>query len=447
VIALGLALLLGAAPAVTDAPLAIEHVAVVDVANGAIARDRFVVLVSDRIAAIGDATIVPRGARRLDGRGAYLVPGLVDLHVHLFNNASQRAPNDWALPMFVANGVTGVREMGARAHDMPRVRRWNDAIAAGEVVAPRVLAAGIAIRCGPRADVERQVAEIARLGAFVKVFSNTDAACWRHIAAAARARDIAVAGHVPQPATVVDAARDGLRSVEHLTGTLEACSARGDVPFAPPADADEAALAAARDAHDRALLQSFDASRCARTAARVADLGQVHVPTLVLLRGEARPADPARDPRWPLLRTDEQARWAKYLAPAYRVEPTLAALRDRTAIAVASRLHRAGVVLAAGTDAPMPNVWPGWSLHDELGLLVEAGLTPTEALRAATLAPARLLGIADETGSVAPGMRADLLLLDADPVRDVGALRNIRAVVLSSRVLDRSALQRLVSHE
>ena len=114
-----LALLLAATP-VAARPIAITHVAIVDVEAGTIVRDRSVVIERGRITAIGDAFAVPRGARRVDGRGGYLVPGLVDMHVHLFNNASKRAPNDWAFPLFVASGVIGVREMAASPADVER---------------------------------------------------------------------------------------------------------------------------------------------------------------------------------------------------------------------------------------------------------------------------------------------------------------------------------------
>jgi len=108
-------------------------------------------------------------------------------------------------------------------------------------------------------------------------------------------------------------------------------------------------------------------------------------------------------------------------------------------------MHRAGVPILAGTDVGNPFVYPGFSLHDELGLLVEAGLTPAAALRAATLDPARYLGVADSLGSVARGKRADLVLLDADPLADIANTRRIRAVVARGRYLDRAALDALLA--
>ena len=130
--------------------IAIEEVAVVDVARGEIASPRTVLIVDGRIAAIGepDTISIPSAAVRVEGRGRYLMPGLVDMHVHLFNNASRRPPNEWAFPLFVANGVTGVREMWTEPAAMAVVDRWRTKTARGELVAPRVLAAGAAVGAG-----------------------------------------------------------------------------------------------------------------------------------------------------------------------------------------------------------------------------------------------------------------------------------------------------------
>ena len=137
---------------------------------------------------------------------------------------------------------------------------------------------------------------------------------------------------------------------------------------------------------------------------------------------------PEADPRWPSLRTDEQARWQRILGAA-RQDP-LAMLRWQRSRAIVSAFHDAGATMLAGTDAPMPRVYPGYSLHDELERLVEAGLTPLEALQAATLEPARFLGIDAISGSVTVGKHADLVLLDANPPRDVRNARRLRSVVL-----------------
>jgi len=182
-------------------------------------------------------------------------------------------------------------------------------------------------------------------------------------------------------------------------------------------------------------------------ARALAATGQVQVPTLVLADEDelARHAQPNDDYRWRLLRPDEQRRWQRFLAQYTKEDASLAARRWPIAHNIVSMLHRAGVPIMAGTDAPMPGVYPGYSLHEELQLLVASGLAPIEALRTATLEPARFLHIQDRSGSVAVGKQADLVLLDADPTKDIGNTQRIRAVVLAGRLLERSDLDALLN--
>jgi imidazolonepropionase-like amidohydrolase len=153
---------------------------------------------------------------------------------------------------------------------------------------------------------------------------------------------------------------------------------------------------------------------------------------------------PEADPRLRYLRADERQRWERLLAGAGIADEALARLRWQTARRIVSTFHRAGVIVLAGTDAPMPGVYPGFSLHEELALLVEAGLSPRAALRAATLRPAQFLGRATTAGSVEVGKQADLVLLDADPTRDIRNTQRIRAVVLDGRLLTREAIDALL---
>jgi imidazolonepropionase-like amidohydrolase len=427
--------------AVAEAPpLAIERVAVVDVVHGNLAPPRTVLIEHGRIAAIGNpgAVKIPPGAVRVDGRGRFLIPGLVDMHVHLFNNATHRPPNDWMFALFVANGVTGVREMAATPRDMQQVARWREAVDGGALVAPHVLAAGVAVN--EASDVREQVREAARSGAdFIKVFSELSPSSWRAVLDEARLRRIRVAGHVPAAVAAVDAAQAGQLTAEHLMQVYEACSSiEGDVLAARQA-LDGAAATAMRDAQEMQVLRAFDPAACTKTAKAIVLAGQAQTPTLTIDW-----FDPARftgdytaDPRWHLLRADEQARWRRYLqAPA--TDRKLADLRWDVSCRIVRTLHAAGANILAGTDAPMPWIYPGYSLHDELERLVDCGLDPAQALRAATIGAAKLLGSDADRGTIEPGKRADLVLLDADPLKDARNLRGIRAVVLAGRLLRRA---------
>jgi len=192
---LAVALVLGCASAAAAdrPPIAITDVAVVDVEAGRIVAPRTVLVADGRIVAVDAPSnvAVPDDAQHVDGRARFLIPGLVDAHVHLFNNVTHRPPNTWSFPLYVANGVTGVREMAAVPASMPIVSQWRAAIAGGTLVAPRILAAGV-VAWGPSPDeAAHQVDLAADAGAdFVKVFSELSEPAWRAVLEAAHRRSL-----------------------------------------------------------------------------------------------------------------------------------------------------------------------------------------------------------------------------------------------------------------
>lgn len=431
--------------------IAIESVAVVDVVRGEILNPRTVLIVDGRIDAIGepDAITIPAGAARMDGRGRYLMPGLVDMHVHLFNNASRRPPNEWAFPLFVANGVTGVREMRTEPAQMATMERWRAGTDRGRMVAPRVLSAGVAVARGTADETLRQVRKASAAGAgFIKVFSEVREPQWRAILAEARALAMPVCGHIPAEVSLLEAATAGQRSNEHLTQVYEACTPREKEWLDARKRAKDTELVKLRETQEREVLESFDQSVCDRTAAALAKTAQVQVPTLVLYYFEAQglPKNFREDPRSRYLRADEQTRWERIFKEEYpSAGDKLAARRWEVSRQIVKALHAAGVRILAGTDAPMPQVYPGFALHKELELLVEAGLSPADALRSATIWPSDFLGLTESIGSIATGKRADLLLLDGNPLSDISQTQRIRAVVLDGRLLQRGDLDRLLN--
>jgi imidazolonepropionase-like amidohydrolase len=446
---LAIAACLGATAARAAEPpnLAIENVAIVDVERGRVTAPQTVTVSNGRIVAIGTEAAIPDNATRIDGRGRFLMPGLVDAHVHLFNNFSKRPPNTWAFPLFVANGVTGVREMAAVPDDIATVNAWRAALADGTLVAPRVLAAGVAVDGKTPAEAAQRVDAAADAHAdFIKVFSGVSVANWHAILEEAGKRGIPVAGHVPAGIPVLVAAQAGQRTAEHLMQVFEACTPIENAVIDARKQLAGSALAERADADEPRVLAAFDARTCEREARALAKTRQVQVPTIVLPWVESQPAhDASTDPRWKYLRPDERTRWQRIAEQSTPEQRTVAERRRDVARKIVLALDRANVPIVAGTDAPMPNVYPGFALHDELERLVDAGLTSAEALRAATLAPARLFGIEREAGTITIGKRADLVLLDADPLRDIRNTRRIEAVVLDGRIFDRAALDALLA--
>lgn len=430
--------------------VAIERVAVVDVVRGEIVEPRTVLIVDGRIAAVGtaDTVAVPADAVQVDGRGRYLMPGLVDMHVHLFNNATRRPPNDWAFPLFVANGVTGIREMRTEPAAMGTVEGWRTKASRGEIVAPRVLAAGVAVS-GETANAARQQAREAKTAGadFLKIFSELHEPQWRAILEEARTLHLPVCGHIPSEVSLLESATAGQRSNEHLTQVYEACSDKETQWLEARKGIEAGALGKLRETQEPQVLESFNQSACDRAATRLGRTEQVQVPTLVLAYFEARgvPKDLRENPPWRYLRPDEQARWERIFKEGYPLAgDKLAARRWEVSRQIVKTLHAAGVRILAGSDAPMPQVYPGFSLHKELELLVESGLSPADAIRAATLWPAEFFGIAESSGSVALGKRADLLLLENNPLADIRHTQGIRAVVVDGRLLQRPDLDRLL---
>lgn len=431
--------------------IAITDVSVVDVENGRLIGPRTVLLEGDRVKAIGDSSEVsiPEQASRVDGHGRFLMPGLVDMHVHLFNNASRRPPNTWSLPLYVANGVTSVREMAAVPGSMPVVDEWRRASDSGTLVAPRIVAVGVVAGGPSPEEASRQVDRAADAQAdFIKVFSEIGEPAWRRALESARPRRLSLMGHVPAGVSAVDAALAGQRSEEHLLQLFEACSTIERDVLAARRGLVGDALIDKRDAQEPQVLAAFDARRCDDVAAQLAATGVALVPTLVLDDIDSKPETHLeRDPRWGRLRADEQARWLRIKREQPVDSQKSAANRRDVAHRIMRSLHHAGATILAGTDAPMPGVYPGDSLHQELELLVMAGLTPAEALRAATLDPARFLGLVKDSGSVAAGKRADLVMLDADPLSDIRNVGRIATVFVGGRMLGRDQLDALLARD
>jgi imidazolonepropionase-like amidohydrolase len=443
--------LLAAAENARQPTIAIENVAVVDVVKGRVTEPRTVVISDGRIATISEPTraAVPTTAVRVDGQGRYLMPGLIDMHVHLFNNATHRPPNDWTFSLFVASGVTGVREMRSEISDLALVERWRARVASRELIAPKVLSAGVAVRGQSPDSARREVREADAAGGvgFIKIFSEVPEPNWRAILEEARALSLPVCGHIPAEVTVVAAAKAGQESNEHLTQIYEACSRNEKKFLAKRHGLGGNEAVKLRDAQEQEVLESFEPRVCEETAKTLALTRQVQVPTLVLAYFEAGGARKQfrTDPRWPSLRPDEQERWQRIIDREPSEVDPVALQRWKVSREIVKTLHKAGNRILAGTDAPMPLVYPGSSLHKELKLLVECGLSPADALRAATIWPAEFLGLDESSGSIGIGKRADLVLLDDNPLREIKNTQRIRSVVLDGQLLQRDELDALLA--
>lgn len=455
-ICFGLALALGGgcarppAPGGTGQPgLVIRNVSVIDTETGTVTSGRTVVVRGNRIADIVDArSSLPAAARTVDGAGGYLIPGLWDMHTHSAAAASRD------LPRFVAFGVTGIRNMHTSADTaLQLVASIRRRLATGALVGPRFIANG-AIVDGPRPAqsgsvsipspdaVDRIVDSLADGGAeFIKVYNFLPRESYFALVDAAKRRGLAVVGHVPVTVRAEEAAAAGQRSIEHFDGLDFACSTREDTIRA------EFLAAPSRDAWYRRgaqLTATWSPERCAPAIAAFARHRTWQVPTLAVGWADAFGDSLLLDSSAMRNLTPAVAgQWRAMAADTSHVPDPAAPDRFVQAKALVRLMRAARVPMLAGTDVGNPFVIPGWSLHHELELLVAAGLTPLEALRAATLDPARFLDATDSLGSVAAGKLADLVLLGANPLDDIRNSRAIRGVMLNGRWYDRAALDAL----
>jgi imidazolonepropionase-like amidohydrolase len=430
-----------------DPVAAITRVAVVDVERGRVLPDHTVLVRDGRIVDVGPAerTRVPDGARIIDGRGRWLIPGLWDMHTHTVG-----AQSELLLPVYVAYGVTGVRDMGT---DLDVLRRERERVRAGEAVGPRIVMAGpildgpigaampaahrrwrIELTDAARARVV--VDSVARGGAdFIKVHERLAPDVYRAIAEQARRTRLPFAGHVPTSVGPLAAIEAGQGTVEHLVNVRFPCTAAESVSLRARTPL-EAIFGRCTSDDLAPLYRQFAAARVP------------HTPTLVVqraiaVRPEVQPGDPGeRYVPLPVRAMMHEVGPFGGPVPPEDVRRRMRALIDRRVRQVGA-MHRAGVPLLVGTDAPA--VAPGWSVHEELRLLASAGLGPAGALRAATLEPARWLRATDTLGAIAPGRRADLVLLDADPLADIRNTTHIRAVLADGRMYDRAALDGLLA--
>jgi imidazolonepropionase-like amidohydrolase len=440
-----------------DRILAITHVTIVDVTGGSLKTDSDVLISGDRIIAIGAAGTIalPDNCVIIDAARLYLIPGLWDMHVHTLREDRIRY-----FPVFVANGVLGIRDMGSPLSELGSIRAWRRDAANGTLLGPRIVAAGplldgprpmfpeISLAVGNEEEARRAVDCLALEGAdFFKVYSLLPRDAYYGIADESKHLGIPFAGHVPDSMSASEAAEAGQKSIEHLTGIWPAVS--GATPEPGRATASAETEIALRQSNLVTTLASdeYDPSAAEAVFSRFVRNNTWQVPTLSTLSFFSRGDTwfdsklPAHvDPCSPVI-----------LAASRR--PTAQPVRSSRfqlsgfdkALFLVAAMHRAGVKFMAGTDAPNPFTPAGRSLHQELALLVGAGFTNLEALQTATINPAEYLGMLDQMGTVDEGKLADLVLLGANPLEEIHNTGDIEAVIIRGRLIQKSKLKEMAA--
>jgi imidazolonepropionase-like amidohydrolase len=437
-------LLLGCTPSANDG-IALVGATLIDGSGGPPLEDAVVVVRRGRIESVGERSgyQLPGKTREVDLSGRWIIPGLIDAHAHLAPSIS------WARPRYLAWGVTTIRDVHGGLGSLSELRqREGDDRPEG----PRVYAAGAmidglpttyrnAIGVSGENDARKGVDRLVTAGAdLIKVYTRIDAPLLRAIIDESRAFNLSVTAHLGMT-DAVTAAKAGLASIEHMSGVAEAASKGRSSLIA----AHYRGFYPGWTASERAW-GSLDSAALTRVAQQLADAKITVIPTLVLHETLSRLAEPGlmRDPAlsdvppeqqqaWDVRGMISRAGWTETDFEAFRRARPMQDLFLRVFAAAGGRI-------AAGTDASNQMLVPGYSEHREMELLVRAGLTPREALRAATRNAAVLLGV-DSLGLIAPGKVADLLVLSKDPLADIRNTRSIQAVMARGHLLDADSIR------
>ena len=458
----GLAVLLAAAaPAAAreQADLLIRHVTVIDVASGTTVGNQAIAVSGDTIRAVGPDGSVSRNytaKSNVDATGKFAMPGLWDMHVHFGGGTELIEENKNLLPLYIAYGVTTVRDCAADIS--PSVLEWRSAVAEGRLLGPRIFTSGPklegykplwngTIEVGTPAEVNAALDRLQAMKVdFVKITDNTlEPEIFLYAVEEAKRRGIKTSAHTPYALTIVQAADAGLSSIEHVDYLIKAGS-----PKEAEIGADYVAGKLTYGQASDAFVETFDRDYAKGVYRELAKRHIAVTPTLNMGRILAYldREDHSRDAALAYIGPGLRKTYDWRVERAAKATPEQIAARHKEyelSKQVIPMLAEAGIPILAGTDAGYLNSfnYPGEGIHEELQRYVEAGLTPQQALASATITGPAFLGHSGRYGGLTRGKAADIVILDANPLRDIKATRAIRGIVLQGKWLDRPALDAL----
>jgi imidazolonepropionase-like amidohydrolase len=428
--------------------LSITHVTVIDTITGKTQPDTTVMIRNNRIIGIApSASLIPKTGQIVDAKGEYLIPGLWDMHTHVYFDSTAADGTDLVLPLFLANGITGIRDMGSKLDTVVEAR---DRVNADGLFGPRMVVSGpmldgpkstykAAVPISTPADGRRAVDMLKNGGAdFVKVQSGVPREAYFAIAAQAKKMGIPFEGHVPDEIRASEAVATGQATFEHLIGIFEASSPDEDKYLTGKKTVGM-------------FLATYDPVRETKIVQLLAQNHVWQCPTLYWERGQwlVDAIDYTRDPDLAYAPHSWVTRlWPKSQASILKsLDTDPLPVREKFVdheLEIVRKLHGAGVPFLAGTDTPAGvDVIPGISLHLELQRFIAAGFTPLEALQTATLNPADFFNRRGDFGTVQVGRIADLVLLQANPLENIANTRTIAGVVADGHYLSGDDLAQL----
>jgi len=441
-------------------PLAIKNVSVIDMTGASAKLKMAVVIDRGRITQIGRTSRarIPKNAQVVDGSAKFLIPSLWDMHVHVLNS-------DLMLPLFVANGVLGVRDLGV--HNLDDILKWRSEAAAGKIISPRIITAGKILDGYPQADASfsilvktpdegrKAVDDLKAKGVdLIKVYEELTRDTYYAIADESKKVGLPFVGHIPTAITTTEASDAGQESIEHLGKILENSSSSPDKikgeHDAPIKEGDYFAFTTRLGRTNAAIVDTYDDNKAREIFAHFRKNNTWQVPTLAIKYGRTfiDELDTKGDPRTKYVEPSQINYWKPAVGffSRYRTQVYIDAQKKyfRKEMDLVGEMQRSGVKILAGTDAPNAYVIAGFGLHDELALLVKAGLTPMQALQSATSNPAEFFGELRDQGTIEKGKIANLILLDANPLTDITNTTRIDAVIQNGRYLSRQELDKIL---
>ena len=415
---------------------------------------------------------IQENANIIQGKGKYLLPGLWDMHVHLTFIPELESR---MFPLFIANGITSVRDTGGL---IEKVSYWRDKSLHKDSISPRVFIAGplldgtnpvydgsganfpiLSTSISTPEDAERIVKRLAQADVdFIKAYEMLSPETFFALLNAAKKHNLPVSGHIPLSMEAPTVSSSGMKSIEHFRNIELACSAESESLFAERqkllVDGKKKKGSNLRSyVHNTQRLRALvsqDHVRCDNLLDRFAEDKVWQIPTIHLLAMNKRRLydDKSWFNTFQYLPQSIRKKWlldAKYFKK-FDKDPVFHKY-GLWGLNMIKRMHTKGIKIMPGTDTPAFIITPGFSLHEELALFVEAGLTPLETIRSATLLPAEYFGIDHEIGLIAPGMLADLIVLNRNPLENIQNTKDINAVVSKGRFLDREALDTLLQKQ
>ena len=443
--------------------LVLKNVHVVDAGQGKLLENQLVAIRADTIRVVQPVSeeLDFRADTVIDAAGKYLIPALWDMHVHFRGGEELTAENKALLPLYIANGVTVVRDAGGDL--TPAILEWHQEMADGKLLAPRIYTSGPKLD-GPNptwggsielqspAEVAAALDSLESLGVdYVKIYdSSISREVFLAIIAEAEKRGIKTTAHMPFTATLGEAIDAGLDATEHMYYVMKASAAKEDSLTRYVREQKEAGNPVGFYTQLQWYLDRYDSTAAQHIFNKMAEENTAVVPTLHIgeLLSNLASADHSQDAMLPYIGQGIQETYQGRLISAKRSSAEMREIRRQFGErfrAMVPEMQKRGVLILAGSDAGPYNsfVYPGQSLHEELEKLVAAGLTPAEALMSSTYNGAKFFEVENFYGTIEEGKSAELLLLNGNPLENISNTRNISALLYQNRLYSSQELKEI----